>query len=159
MEFNVFHVRALYYTKTLFTNKCTKRVLSSIVTHSYMFRPCWVKTCRSVLRLMIKISLCICCWLVPLMEYLSSPWASTAIKKVIHSLWLKKYAKSLCCNLEFFWRKAAKFSKIENATLTFNKTGIQPLDKKSIPDFTLEVSNASMHMHWTLTGLDASPPK
>jgi hypothetical protein len=40
--FNVFHVRALYYTKTLITNKCTKRVLSSIVTHSYMFRPCWV---------------------------------------------------------------------------------------------------------------------
>jgi hypothetical protein len=39
--FNVFHVRALYYTKTLITNKCTKRVLSSIVTHSYMFRPCW----------------------------------------------------------------------------------------------------------------------
>jgi hypothetical protein len=30
------------YTKTLLTNKCTKRVLSSIVTHSYMFRPCWV---------------------------------------------------------------------------------------------------------------------
>jgi hypothetical protein len=27
--------------KTLITNKCTKRVLSSIVTHSYMFRPCW----------------------------------------------------------------------------------------------------------------------
>jgi hypothetical protein len=24
--FNVFHVRALYYTKTLITNKCTKRV-------------------------------------------------------------------------------------------------------------------------------------
>jgi hypothetical protein len=40
--FNVFHVRALYYTKTLITNKCTKRVLSSIVTHSYIFRPCWV---------------------------------------------------------------------------------------------------------------------
>jgi hypothetical protein len=38
----VFHGRALYYTKTLITNKCTKRVLSSIVTHSYMFRPCWV---------------------------------------------------------------------------------------------------------------------
>jgi hypothetical protein len=38
----VFHVRALYYTKTLITDKFTKRVLSSIVTHSYMFRPCWV---------------------------------------------------------------------------------------------------------------------
>jgi hypothetical protein len=38
----MFHVRALYYTKTLITSKCTKRVLSSIVTHSYMFRPCWV---------------------------------------------------------------------------------------------------------------------
>jgi hypothetical protein len=61
---NVSHVRALYYTKTLITNKCTKRVLSSIVTHSYMFRPCVVETCRSVLRLMIKLSLCICWWLV-----------------------------------------------------------------------------------------------
>jgi hypothetical protein len=40
--FNVFHVRVLYYTKTLITNKCTMRVLSSVVTHSYMFRPCWV---------------------------------------------------------------------------------------------------------------------
>jgi hypothetical protein len=40
MEFNVFHLRALYYAKTLITNKCTKRVLSSILTHSYMFRPC-----------------------------------------------------------------------------------------------------------------------
>jgi hypothetical protein len=30
------------FTETLITNKCTKRVLSSIVTHSYMFRPCWV---------------------------------------------------------------------------------------------------------------------
>jgi hypothetical protein len=38
----VFHVRALYHTKTLITNKCTKRVWSSIVTRSYMFRPCWV---------------------------------------------------------------------------------------------------------------------
>jgi hypothetical protein len=28
--------------KTLMTNRCTKRVLSSIVTHSYKFRPCWV---------------------------------------------------------------------------------------------------------------------
>jgi hypothetical protein len=28
--------------KALITNKCTKRVSSSIVTHSYMFRPCWV---------------------------------------------------------------------------------------------------------------------
>jgi hypothetical protein len=37
----VFHVRALYYTKTLITNKCTKRILSPIVTHSYVFRPCW----------------------------------------------------------------------------------------------------------------------
>jgi hypothetical protein len=41
-RFNVFHVRALYHTKTLITNKCTKLVLSSIVAHSYMFRPCWV---------------------------------------------------------------------------------------------------------------------
>jgi hypothetical protein len=28
--------------KTLNTNKCTKRFFLSIVTHSYMFRPCWV---------------------------------------------------------------------------------------------------------------------
>jgi hypothetical protein len=114
--FNVFHVRALYHTKTLITNKCTKRVLLSIVTHSYMFRTCsgpsvvralarpaecsrlqkqrstqstahshstakcnpsvtvtesspwrWpsrVETCSSVLRLMIKLSLCICWCLV-----------------------------------------------------------------------------------------------
>jgi hypothetical protein len=111
----------------LITNKCTKRVLLSIVTHSYMFRPCWVifrenfllsfcyrlwsrpagrghrqftppvhstqstahshsttkcnlsvtitksspwrwpsrvETCRCVLQLMIKLSLCICWWLV-----------------------------------------------------------------------------------------------
>jgi hypothetical protein len=38
----VFHVHALYYTKTLITNKRTKRALSSIITHPYMFRPCWV---------------------------------------------------------------------------------------------------------------------
>jgi hypothetical protein len=31
-----------YHTKTLITNKCTKRVLSSIVKQSYMFRPCSV---------------------------------------------------------------------------------------------------------------------
>jgi uncharacterized Fe-S cluster protein YjdI len=127
-SFNVFHVRALYYTKTLITNKCTERIFTSVVTHSYMFRPCWVvfrenfsfplpsavrawtavqartaessrlkkqrstqstahshstvkcnptvmetesspwrwpsrvETCRSVLRLMIKLSLCICWW-------------------------------------------------------------------------------------------------
>jgi hypothetical protein len=41
-KFNVFHVRALYHTKTLIANKCTKRVLTSIVAHSYMFRPWWV---------------------------------------------------------------------------------------------------------------------
>jgi hypothetical protein len=35
-EFNMFHVRALYYTKTLITNKCTNA------------------------QLMIKLSLCIC---------------------------------------------------------------------------------------------------
>jgi hypothetical protein len=38
---NAFHVRALYHTKTLIANKCTKKVLS-IVTRYYMFRPCWV---------------------------------------------------------------------------------------------------------------------
>jgi hypothetical protein len=105
----------VYCTKTLITNKCTKRILSSIVTPSYMFLPCWVifrenffvivtlrlhfivrstqstahshstvkcnpsvtvtksypwrwpsrvETSRSVLRLMIKLSLCICWWLV-----------------------------------------------------------------------------------------------
>jgi hypothetical protein len=32
-----------------------QRVLSSIVTHSYIFRPYWVETCRNVLQLMIKL--------------------------------------------------------------------------------------------------------
>jgi hypothetical protein len=32
----------VHKTKTLITNKYTKRILSSIVTHSYKFRPCWV---------------------------------------------------------------------------------------------------------------------
>jgi hypothetical protein len=32
----------VHFTKTLITNKCRKRVLSSIVAHSYMFRPCWI---------------------------------------------------------------------------------------------------------------------
>jgi hypothetical protein len=35
-------INSKMYTKTLITNKCTKRVLSSIVTHSYMFRPRWI---------------------------------------------------------------------------------------------------------------------
>jgi hypothetical protein len=35
------HGHGAYYTKALITNKCTKRALSSVVTHSYMFRPCW----------------------------------------------------------------------------------------------------------------------
>jgi hypothetical protein len=30
------------FATPLLTNTCTKRVLSSIVTHSYLFRPCWV---------------------------------------------------------------------------------------------------------------------
>jgi hypothetical protein len=57
-----------YYTKTLITNKCTKRVLSSIVTHSYMFRPCWVifreKFFVTVsLRLHFYSWVRMCCWL------------------------------------------------------------------------------------------------
>jgi hypothetical protein len=36
------HITYTNCTKTLITKKCTKRVLSSIATHSYMFRPCWV---------------------------------------------------------------------------------------------------------------------
>jgi hypothetical protein len=35
-------VTILKGTETPITNKCTKTVLSSIVTHSYIFRPCWV---------------------------------------------------------------------------------------------------------------------
>jgi hypothetical protein len=66
-KFNVFHVRALYYTKTLITNKCTKRVLSSIVTHSYMFRPCWVSSGRTFRYLYTRVALYswvrMCCWL------------------------------------------------------------------------------------------------
>jgi hypothetical protein len=41
LKFNVFHVRALYNTKTINHQQNAQRVLSSIVTHSYMFRPCW----------------------------------------------------------------------------------------------------------------------
>jgi hypothetical protein len=37
-----FTINTIKHTKSLITNKCTKRVLSSIVTHYYMFRPCWV---------------------------------------------------------------------------------------------------------------------
>jgi hypothetical protein len=114
----VFHVRALYYTKTLITNKCTKSFIINCNTllrvstllghlqgelfilqagprpdrreftvhntqstaHSHSVTKCnrsvtitkscpwrWpstVETCRSVLRMMIKLSLCICWWLV-----------------------------------------------------------------------------------------------
>jgi hypothetical protein len=67
-DFNVFPVRALYYTKTLITTKCTKRVLSSIVTHSYMFRPCWVIFRENffvivTLRLHFIAEWEMCCWL------------------------------------------------------------------------------------------------
>jgi hypothetical protein len=41
-KFNVFHVRALYYTKNINHQQMHKEFFSSIVTHSYMFRPCWV---------------------------------------------------------------------------------------------------------------------
>jgi hypothetical protein len=41
-DFSKFDITKTFSTKTLTTNKCTKRILSSIVTHSYMFRPCWV---------------------------------------------------------------------------------------------------------------------
>jgi hypothetical protein len=34
--------KCIICTTVLITNKCTKRVLSSIVTHYCMFRPCWV---------------------------------------------------------------------------------------------------------------------
>jgi hypothetical protein len=65
----VFHARALYHTKTLITNKCTKRVLSSIVTHSYMFRPCWSSSGRTFCYRYTKVALYtsswvrMCCWL------------------------------------------------------------------------------------------------
>jgi hypothetical protein len=43
LKFNVFHVRALYYTKNINHQQMHKEFFSSIVnTHSYMFRPCWV---------------------------------------------------------------------------------------------------------------------
>jgi hypothetical protein len=42
IKFNVFHVRALYHTKNTDHKQMHKESLSSIVTHSYMFRPCWV---------------------------------------------------------------------------------------------------------------------
>jgi hypothetical protein len=66
-KFNVFHVRALYFTKTLITNKCTKRVLSSIVTHCYMFRPCWVifreNFCYRYTKVAFYSWVRMCCWL------------------------------------------------------------------------------------------------
>jgi hypothetical protein len=121
--FNVLHVRALYYTKTLITNKCTKSIIinrntllhvSTLLGHlqgellvivtlglhfivewecavdcvlGALFLEAWnlrgpalpnvtltkstpwrwpsrVETCRSVLQLMIELSLCICWWLV-----------------------------------------------------------------------------------------------
>jgi hypothetical protein len=66
-KINVFHVHALYHTKTLITNKCTKRVLSSIVTHSYMFRPCWVIFRENFCYRYTKVALYswerMCCWL------------------------------------------------------------------------------------------------
>jgi hypothetical protein len=44
------------------TIKCNRSVT---ITKSYSWRwPSRVETCRSVLQLMIKLSLCICCWLV-----------------------------------------------------------------------------------------------
>jgi hypothetical protein len=53
--------------KTLITNKCTKRVLSSIVTHSYMFRPCWVILTGTFRYRYTKVALYsgvrMCCWL------------------------------------------------------------------------------------------------
>jgi hypothetical protein len=77
-------------------------------------------------------------------------------KNVIHGLWLTKYAKSLCCNLEFFQEKSAKSSNILDAAVIFKKTGIQPLGKNSIPDFAFAISNASLRMHSTLKGLNTS---
>jgi hypothetical protein len=63
----VLHVRTLDHTKTLITNKCTKTVLSSIVTHSYMFRPCWVIFRENVCYRYTKAALYswvrMCCWL------------------------------------------------------------------------------------------------
>jgi hypothetical protein len=55
-------------TKTLITNKCTKRVLSSIVTHSYMFRPCWVIFrenffCCRYTKVALYSWMRMCCWL------------------------------------------------------------------------------------------------
>jgi hypothetical protein len=57
----------LLFTKTLITNKCTKRVLSSIVTHSYMFRPCWVifreNFCCRYTKVALYTWVRMCCWL------------------------------------------------------------------------------------------------
>jgi hypothetical protein len=56
------------YTKTLITNKCTKRILSSIVTHSYMFWPCWVifrenSFCYRYTKVALYSWVKMCCWL------------------------------------------------------------------------------------------------
>jgi hypothetical protein len=42
IKFNVFHVRALYYTKNIKHQRMHKGFFSSLVIHSYIFRPCWV---------------------------------------------------------------------------------------------------------------------
>jgi hypothetical protein len=165
--------------KPLITNKCTKRVSSSIVTHSYMFRPCWVifrenffvivtprlhftvewecavdcvlrcfwrrelsglearttdssclqctvnstfslnykvqpqcndsknsawrwpsrvETCRSVLQLMIKLSLCICWWLVFLYNTVHGHGTHQTYTAVFGPLWIV-YLYDLPCSL------------------------------------------------------------
>ena len=65
---------------------------------------------------------------------------------------LKFSAKSLFCNLDFFWGKTSKNLSIAKDSLG---NGTQPLDKNFIPDFALAGSNASMRIHSTLAGLDA----
>jgi hypothetical protein len=62
-------VNAVCYvmSKTLIPNKCTKRVLLSIVTHSYMFRPCWVifreNFCYRYTKVALYSWVRMCCWL------------------------------------------------------------------------------------------------
>jgi hypothetical protein len=103
--FNVFHVRALYYTKTLITNECTKRILSSIVTHSYMFRPCWVifreNFCYRYTMFALYSWVRMCCWLCTVYwrRELSAVPACTAICFVNRRGSFPKAREMSCCSL------------------------------------------------------------
>jgi hypothetical protein len=84
------NINRCYNTKTLITNKCTKRVLSQIVTHSYMFGPTGSSSGRTFCYRYTKVALYswvrMCCWLCtvgvnPLWSRLRSPESSRLRKQ------------------------------------------------------------------------------